>query len=55
MFNNLIDSLDDSLNIKLPIMLRQINIPSSNIFVLEDHINSFKKHKKFLCDRPQKQ
>lgn len=52
MFDNLINNLNDSFNIKLPNMSMQIVIPSGDISDLEDNANSFEKDGDFLGNEP---
>lgn len=51
MLNNLIDSSDDSLDIELLAISKQIIMLNNNISGLGDNINSLEKDGDFLSDR----
>lgn len=50
MFDNLIDSLYYSLDIKLLAMLKEIKIPSGDIFGPRNNKNNLQEDKNFLGD-----
>lgn len=52
MFDNLVESSNNSSNTKFPTILRQIIVLNGNLLNPKDNISGLKKNKDSLSDRP---